>query len=79
MAPLGQHQGSPRPHKGGYFQAAAANGAAISVGKGSLSTPLVFLGDGVVSRTALSSGHPRDTPNRSSLGDGVVSRTALSS
>ena len=26
---------------------------------------LVFLGDGVVSRTALSSGHPRDTPNRS--------------
>ena len=38
-----------------------------------------FLGDGVVSRTVLSSGHPRDTPNRSSLGDGVVSRTALSS
>ena len=29
-------------------------------------TPSTLLGDGVASRTALSSGHPRDTPNRSS-------------
>ena len=33
-------------------------------GVGMNPTPSTLLGDGVVSRTALSSGHPRDTPNR---------------